>query len=195
MPPTHAATSGRAPACPPHLHQYRLAELLPVDDLDGHLLARDTVDPQLHQAWRDSRPQTPSGRAAARTLPLGPLAQPLGPCPAWRVLSQTPGVLCPHSSGTGQRLPPAQSLPHATRQSRPHSLASDTWSHSPDLSGSPAPQWGARVTPHPTRPPTRPPTPWASPTLHHYLSPSFWPADLWTEGPWAPAQPGTPVKV
>lgn len=79
VPLTHRVTSGRAPARPPHLHQYRLAELLPVDDLDGHLLARDTVDPQLHQAWGDSRPQTPSSRATARTLPLGPLTQPLGP--------------------------------------------------------------------------------------------------------------------
>lgn len=33
----------------PHLHQNGLGELLPVDDLDGHLLARDTVDAQLDQ--------------------------------------------------------------------------------------------------------------------------------------------------
>lgn len=46
--PAHApAPQARLPA---HLHQHRLAELLPVDDFDGHLLAGDAVNPQLHEA-------------------------------------------------------------------------------------------------------------------------------------------------
>lgn len=34
-----------------HLHQHRFRQLLPVHDLDGHLLARDAVDPEFNQSW------------------------------------------------------------------------------------------------------------------------------------------------
>ena len=36
---------------PLHLLQHRLAELLLVDDLDGHLLPQHAVCPELHQTW------------------------------------------------------------------------------------------------------------------------------------------------
>lgn len=38
-----------SPNAQTHLHQHRLRQLLPVHDLDGHLLARDAVDPEFNQ--------------------------------------------------------------------------------------------------------------------------------------------------
>lgn len=85
-----------SPAPSAHLHQHRLAELLPVDDLDGHLLARDTVYPQLHEACGGgkSSPQTPPGLRRPSQTPW--------PLSAWR--------LCP-ASRPHTTAPPAGPLP------------------------------------------------------------------------------------
>lgn len=67
-----ASSPPTGPACLTlaHLHQHRLTELLPIDDFDGHLLARDTVNAQLHETCGERSPSDPP--RALRTLRRAP---------------------------------------------------------------------------------------------------------------------------
>lgn len=123
--PPHAPAPQAWP--PAHLHQHRLAELLPVDDFDGHLLAGDTVNPQLHEACGRKAGHTPSwatpraSRTSSMALPRAPLGVALasaqgpdqqGPaCPC----SQLPVCLRPGSHGYCL---PARGPGHCSRQLR-----------------------------------------------------------------------------
>lgn len=73
------------PDTPAHLHQHRLAELLSVDDFNSHLLARDTVDPQLHQACGVEKPLRPQPGPNQHGPPCFPPTPPPHPC-SWPLI-------------------------------------------------------------------------------------------------------------
>lgn len=60
-----------SPSSQTHLHQHRLRQLLPVHDLDGHLLACDAVDPEFNQTWGNGTENVGSIPSAVSS-PLAP---------------------------------------------------------------------------------------------------------------------------